>query len=142
MAAIRLNGTLCATAIRGELTPRVAVFASAHGRAPSLHILLVGDDPASQVYVRNKGRAGLETGLHVTVHRLPATSTREEVLNQVRELNLDASCDGILVRAPLPAGSLAPPAAAPATEAAPSAGRDPALPGWPPWSASNSATVA
>jgi methylenetetrahydrofolate dehydrogenase (NADP+)/methenyltetrahydrofolate cyclohydrolase len=103
MAAIRLNGTLCATAIRGELTPRVAVFASAHGRAPSLHILLVGDDPASQVYVRNKERAGLETGLHVTVHRLPATSTREAVLKQVRELNVDASCDGILVQAPLPA---------------------------------------
>lgn len=103
MAAIRLNGTLCAAAIRGELTPRVAVFASTHGRAPSLHILLVGDDPASKVYVGAKEKAGIETGLKVTVHRMPATSTRDEVLGQVRQLNADTSCDGILVQAPLPA---------------------------------------
>jgi methylenetetrahydrofolate dehydrogenase (NADP+) / methenyltetrahydrofolate cyclohydrolase len=103
MAAIRLNGTLCATAIRGELTPRVAVFASAHGRAPPLHILLVGDDPASKVYGGAKEKAGIETRLKVTVHRMPSTSTRDEVLAQVRALNADASCDGILVQAPLPA---------------------------------------
>lgn len=103
MAAIRLNGTLCAAAIRGELTPRVAVFASTHGRAPSLHILLVGDDPASKVYVGAKEKAGIETGLQVTVHRMPATSTREEVLGQVRQLNDDPGIDGILVQAPLPA---------------------------------------
>lgn len=103
MAATRLDGTLCATAIRGELTPRVAVFASTHGRAPSLHILLVGEDPASKVYVGAKEKAGIETGLKVTVHRLPASSTRDEVLGLVRELNADDSCDGILVQAPLPA---------------------------------------
>lgn len=103
MSAIRLDGNVCAAAIRGELTPRVAVFASAHGRAPSLHILLVGDDPASQVYVRNKERAGVETGLHVTVHRMSAASTREQVLGMVHQLNDDAACDGILVQAPLPA---------------------------------------
>ena len=103
VTATRLDGNLCATAIRGELTPRVAVFASAHGRAPSLHILLVGDDPGSQVYVRNKERACIETGLHVTVHRMSASSTREQVLGLVHQLNADAGCDGILVQAPLPA---------------------------------------
>ncbi len=103
MSATRLDGTLCAAAIRGELTPRVAAFASAHGRAPSLHILLVGDDPASKVYVGAKERAGVETGLHVSVHRMPATSTREAVLGMVYQLNEDATCDGILVQSPLPA---------------------------------------
>lgn len=103
MAATRLDGTLCAAAIRGELTPRVAVFASTHGRAPSLHILLVGDDPASKVYVGAKEKAGLETGLQVTVHRLSASSTLDEVLSQVRTLNADDQCDGILVQSPLPA---------------------------------------
>lgn len=103
MAATKLDGTLCAAAIRGELTPRVAVFSSTHGRAPSLHILLVGDDPASKVYVGAKEKAGVETGLQVTVHRLPATSTLDEVLTLVRQLNDDDRCDGILVQSPLPA---------------------------------------
>ena len=102
MSATRLDGTLCAAAIRGELTPRVAVFASAHGRAPSLHILLVGDDPASKVYVGAKEKAGTETGLSVVVHRMPATSSLDEVLALVRQLNTDAGCDGILVQSPLP----------------------------------------
>lgn len=102
MSATRLDGTQCAAAIRGELTPRVAVFASTHGRAPSLHILLVGDDPASQVYVGAKEKAGLETGLSVHVHRMAATSTLEQVLHVVRQLNDDAGCDGILVQSPLP----------------------------------------
>jgi methylenetetrahydrofolate dehydrogenase (NADP+)/methenyltetrahydrofolate cyclohydrolase len=103
VAAIRLDGTQCAAAIRGELSPRVAAFLRTHGRAPALAIVLVGDDPASHVYVRNKERAGVETGLGVTVHRLPASSTAAEVLGLVRRLNADAGCDGILVQAPLPA---------------------------------------
>jgi methylenetetrahydrofolate dehydrogenase (NADP+)/methenyltetrahydrofolate cyclohydrolase len=103
MAATRLDGNLCAAAIRGELSSRIAAFQSHPGRAPSLHILLVGDDPASHVYVRNKERAGVETGLGVTVHRMPASSTREEVLGLVHLLNDDAACDGILVQSPLPA---------------------------------------
>lgn len=103
MAANRLDGTSCAAAIKSELAPRVSAFVSAHGRAPSLHILLVGDDPASHVYVRNKERAGIETGLRVTVHRMSAASSREEVLGMVHQLNDDGDCDGILVQAPLPA---------------------------------------
>jgi len=103
MAANRLDGTACAAAIKSELAPRVSAFVSQHRRAPSLHILLVGDDPASHVYVRNKERAGIETGLQVTVRRMNADSSREQVLGMVHQLNDDPTCDGILVQAPLPA---------------------------------------
>ena len=103
MAARKLDGVATAAAIRSELIPQVGAFRLKAGRAPSLHIVLVGDDPASQVYVRNKERAGVETGLSVVVHRLPAAATRDAVLSLVRDLNLDPSCDGILVQSPLPA---------------------------------------
>jgi methylenetetrahydrofolate dehydrogenase (NADP+)/methenyltetrahydrofolate cyclohydrolase len=102
MPARRLDGTRVADAIRADLLPAVRVFHDRHGRAPALSILLVGDDPASQVYVRNKERAGGEAGLVVAVHRLPATSSRADVLALVRSLNEDERCDGILVQAPLP----------------------------------------
>ncbi len=102
LAARKLDGVATAAAIRSELAPRVAAFQARAGRAPALHILLVGDDPASQVYVRNKERAGREAGLEVTLHRIPATTTRAELLAAVRELNADPGCDGILVQSPLP----------------------------------------
>ena len=102
MPAKKLDGVATAAAIRNELAAKVQAFAAGAGRAPSLHILLIGDDPGSQVYVRNKEKAGKETGLDVTVHRLPATSSRDEVLGAVRQLNEDATCDGILVQSPLP----------------------------------------
>jgi len=92
-----------AAAIRAELLPQVASFTELAGRAPALSIVLVGDDPASQVYVRNKERAGGESGLAVSVHRLAATSRLQDVLGLVRQLNADTSCDGILVQSPLPA---------------------------------------
>jgi methylenetetrahydrofolate dehydrogenase (NADP+)/methenyltetrahydrofolate cyclohydrolase len=97
-----VNGTEIAKAIRAEVKPRVEAFASTHGRAPGLDIVLVGDDPASHIYVRNKERAGTEAGLIVRVHRLPADSTVDVVLAKVVALNADATCDGILVQAPLP----------------------------------------
>jgi len=97
-----MNGTEVAKAIREEVRPGVAAFAAAHGRSPALHIVLVGDDPASHIYVRNKERAGTEAGLTVRVHRLPADATVDQVLDQVRALNADPACDGILVQAPLP----------------------------------------
>lgn len=99
-----MNGTEVAKAIRAEVKPRVEAFASTHGRAPGLDIVLVGDDPASHIYVRNKERAGTEAGLLVRVHRLAADSTVDRVLAQVQALNADTTCDGILVQAPLPAG--------------------------------------
>ena len=102
MPAKKLDGVATAAAIRKELAAKVQAFAASASRAPSLHILLVGDDPGSQVYVRNKERAGKETGLDVTVHRLAATSSRDEVLAAVRQLNEDTTCDGILVQSPLP----------------------------------------
>ena len=73
-SARRLDGTACAAAIRAELAPQVDAFRREAGRPPTLHIVLVGDDPASHVYVRNKERTGGEAGLGVTVHRLPASS--------------------------------------------------------------------
>lgn len=102
MIARKLDGVATAAAIRAELVPEVAAFKSAAGRAPSLHILLVGDDPGSQVYVRNKEKAGRETGLTVVVHRLPASSGEADVMSRVRDLNGDDGCDGILVQSPLP----------------------------------------
>ena len=103
MAARKLDGVKTAAAIRTELAPRVAAFREKAGRAPSLHIVLVGDDPASQVYVRNKERAGREAGLTVVVHRVAANSRREELMGLVTWLNEIDGCDGILVQSPLPA---------------------------------------
>jgi methylenetetrahydrofolate dehydrogenase (NADP+)/methenyltetrahydrofolate cyclohydrolase len=103
MSARRLDGTAAAAAIRAELRPAIDDFARRAGRPPSLAIVLVGDDPASQVYVRGKERAGGESGMVVAVHRLPADAALADVLALVRQLNADAGCDGILVQSPLPA---------------------------------------
>jgi methylenetetrahydrofolate dehydrogenase (NADP+)/methenyltetrahydrofolate cyclohydrolase len=103
MPARRLDGSIVASVILAELAPEVAAFTETAGRPPALSIVLVGDDPGSQVYVRNKERAGQEAGLRVVVHRLPATATRSEVLDLVHRLNADAEVDGILVQSPLPA---------------------------------------
>ncbi len=103
MPAKILNGIAVAAAIRAELLPHVASFEERIGRPPALDIVLVGDDSASQVYVRNKERAGAQTGLRVTIHRLPATAPLNAVLTLVETLNASSGCDGILVQAPLPA---------------------------------------
>jgi methylenetetrahydrofolate dehydrogenase (NADP+)/methenyltetrahydrofolate cyclohydrolase len=103
MSARKLDGVAVAAAIRAEVAPGVAAFLARHGRAPALDILLVGDDPASQVYVRNKERHGAGAGLTVTVHRLAATTTLRDILALVSQLNDSPACDGILVQAPLPA---------------------------------------
>jgi methylenetetrahydrofolate dehydrogenase (NADP+)/methenyltetrahydrofolate cyclohydrolase len=97
-----LDGLRCAATIRSELKARVESFRAAHGRPPGLSIVLVGDDPASHIYVRNKERAGAETGLAVTVRRLPATVSLDSIVGEVGALNADDSCDGILVQSPLP----------------------------------------
>ena len=77
---------------------------SQHGRAPALHIVLAGSDPASQVYVRAKEKAGVESGLTVMVHRVDEGISRRELLELVSTLNRDSRCDGILVQSPLPHG--------------------------------------
>ena len=102
MPARLLDGAATARAIREELRPRVAALA-ARGTRPGLGVLLVGDDPASAVYVRSKTRACEELGLHHETARLPARATTEEVVAVVESYNARAEIHGILVQLPLPA---------------------------------------
>ncbi|MEO5898260.1 MAG: bifunctional 5,10-methylenetetrahydrofolate dehydrogenase/5,10-methenyltetrahydrofolate cyclohydrolase [Vicinamibacterales bacterium] len=103
MTARLLDGAAIAAAIRGSVAPDVAAFTARAGRPPALGIILVGDDPASEIYVRNKVRAGTESGLRVDLERLPASATLEDLLALVHRLNDSDVHDGILVQAPLPA---------------------------------------
>jgi len=103
MSARTLDGQALATRIQQELVPQVEAFKATHGRPPGLGILLVGDDPASEVYVRNKVRSGREAGMRVDLQTLPATATLRSTLSAVEALNADDSIDGILVQSPLPA---------------------------------------
>ncbi len=104
MRARLLDGNAVATALRESVRPHVAAFAARAGRPPGLGIVLVGEDPASEIYVRNKVRAGTESGLWVDLQRLPGSATLEEVLALVHRLNASEAHDGILVQSPLPAG--------------------------------------
>jgi methylenetetrahydrofolate dehydrogenase (NADP+)/methenyltetrahydrofolate cyclohydrolase len=102
MPARTLDGNLIAAQIRESVAPGVAAFTARAGRAPCLGIVLVGNDSASEIYVRNKVKAGTESGLRVDLQRLPATADRDELLSLVRRLNASPGHDGILVQAPLP----------------------------------------
>jgi len=102
-AARRLDGAAVAAAIREELKPAVAAFASKAGRPPGLALVLVGDDPASAIYVRSKETSAADSGIAVRAHRLPSTTPLADVLALVERLNADGSVDGILVQDPLPA---------------------------------------
>jgi len=97
-----IDGTALARTVRSELRGRVEVLRSA-GVVPGLAVVLVGDDPASRVYVRSKGRACAEVDLHSEQHDLPASATEAQVLERVRLLNGDPRIHGILVQLPLPA---------------------------------------
>jgi len=101
MTATLLDGTAIAKAMREDLRPRIAALA-ARGRRPGLGVLLVGDDPASAIYVRNKSRACEDLGLHHETTHLPATASTEEVLAVVERYNRTAEVSGILVQTPLP----------------------------------------
>jgi methylenetetrahydrofolate dehydrogenase (NADP+)/methenyltetrahydrofolate cyclohydrolase len=96
-----LDGAATGRAIRAELAPRVAALA-ARGARPGLGVLLVGDDPASAVYVRSKTRAADELGIHHETVRLPATATTGEVAAAVEAYNARPEIHGILVQTPLP----------------------------------------
>ena len=96
-----LDGKALAGKIREELKEEVQQL-SKSGITPSLTVILVGEDPASQVYVRNKERAATEVGIHSNVIRLSEETTQEELLGYVNTLNHDASVHGILVQLPLP----------------------------------------
>ncbi len=102
MTARLLDGKAIAAAIRESVLPDVRAFTAGAGRAPGLGIVLVGEDPASEVYVRNKVRAGTESGLWVDLQRLPATAALDDLLALVARLNASEAHDGILVQSPLP----------------------------------------
>ena len=102
MVATILDGKGIAKQIRAELAEETSAFVEAHGVKPVLAAVLVGEDPASEVYVRSKQRACERVGLGSHLHRLPADATEQELLDLVTGLNEDASIHGILVQLPLP----------------------------------------
>lgn len=103
MTAKRIDGKAAAAAIRERVAAGVAEFQRRTGRAPGLATVLVGDDPASAVYVRSKNRATVEAGMAGFAHNLPDTISEGELLQLVTDLNADERVDGILVQLPLPA---------------------------------------
>jgi methylenetetrahydrofolate dehydrogenase (NADP+)/methenyltetrahydrofolate cyclohydrolase len=102
MTARVLDGQALATRMQEEIKPQVADFISKHGRPPGLGIVLVGNDAASQVYVRNKVKAGADVGFRVDLERMPESATLTDVLTLVERLNKSPDHDGILVQSPLP----------------------------------------
>jgi methylenetetrahydrofolate dehydrogenase (NADP+)/methenyltetrahydrofolate cyclohydrolase len=102
MAARVLDGTAVAAQLRAEVAPRVEAFTARAGRPPGLGIVLVGHDPASEVYVRAKLKTAADVGLRADLERLPATATLDELLAVVDRLNRSDAHDGILVQSPLP----------------------------------------
>ena len=103
MAARVLDGTAVAQQIRAEVRPAVAEFTARTGRPPGLGIVLVGDDPASEIYVRAKLKSAADEGLRADLTRLAATASLTDLLAVVEGLNHSADHDGILVQSPLPA---------------------------------------
>jgi methylenetetrahydrofolate dehydrogenase (NADP+)/methenyltetrahydrofolate cyclohydrolase len=102
MSARILDGKALAETVRAEVRAGVESFRARYGRGPGLDVVLVGDDPASVVYTRNKEKASNEVGMRGTLHTLAASASEEEVIARVRALNADRSIDGILVQLPLP----------------------------------------
>ena len=102
MTAIIIDGKARAAALRAQVGTEVARFSEASGRVPGLAVVLVGEDPASAVYVRSKGRATREAGMEGREHRLAADTSQGDLLALVAQLNADPTVDGILVQLPLP----------------------------------------
>lgn len=98
-----INGKEIAAAVRAELKADCATFIAKHGYAPGLAVVIVGEDPASQIYVRNKARACEEVGFCSEVHRLPAETEQAALNALIDRLNADSRIHGILVQLPLPA---------------------------------------
>lgn len=104
MSAALIDGRAFAARLRTRVAESVPGFVEATGRAPGLAVVLVGEDPASQIYVRSKGKATIEAGMASFEHRLPDTTSQDELIALVERLNADEAVDGILVQLPLPAG--------------------------------------
>lgn len=102
MTATRIDGKAFAARLRERVGERALQFAAAAGRKPGLAVVLVGDDPASQVYVGSKGKATVAANMESFEHRLPADTSEAELLALVERLNGDGAVDGILVQLPLP----------------------------------------
>ena len=101
MTAQLIDGVALSRQLRAELTQRARTL-TAQGQQPGLAVLLVGDDPASQVYVRNKVKACAEVGIHSLLERHPASLSEAELLARIKALNADPRIHGILVQLPLP----------------------------------------
>ena len=103
MAEARLiDGKAAAASLRAAVAKAAADIKAKHGFQPGLAAVLVGEDPASQVYVKSKGKASIEAGLKSIEHRLPASTGESQLLDLVARLNADPEVDGILVQLPLP----------------------------------------
>jgi methylenetetrahydrofolate dehydrogenase (NADP+) / methenyltetrahydrofolate cyclohydrolase len=103
MTARKLDGIAVAHAIRAEVRPDVDAFVKRAGRPPGLALVLVGNDPASELYVGSKLKSAGETGLRADIERLPATASLDQLLHLIDGLNQSDVHDGILVQSPLPA---------------------------------------
>ena len=97
-----IDGKAFAAGLRAEIAARVEALKSRHGIEPGLAVVLAGEHPASQVYVRNKARRTREAGMQSFEHRLPAAVTQDDLLALVHRLNRDPRVNGILVQLPLP----------------------------------------
>ncbi|MGC3983199.1 MAG: bifunctional methylenetetrahydrofolate dehydrogenase/methenyltetrahydrofolate cyclohydrolase FolD [Steroidobacteraceae bacterium] len=102
MSAQIIDGAAVAARLRQQLAGRVAEIKTRTARVPGLAVVLVGEDPASQVYVRNKGKATVEVGMRSIEHKLDAATSEAALLELVAKLNADQEVDGILVQLPLP----------------------------------------
>jgi methylenetetrahydrofolate dehydrogenase (NADP+)/methenyltetrahydrofolate cyclohydrolase len=103
MAARIIDGKAVAARVRAQVAVEVEAFVAEHGRAPGLATILVGDDPASGVYVAGKQKASQEVGIQAFDHRLPAGSSEDEVAALIERLNADDDVSGILCQLPVPA---------------------------------------
>ncbi|WP_147108523.1 bifunctional methylenetetrahydrofolate dehydrogenase/methenyltetrahydrofolate cyclohydrolase FolD [Tateyamaria sp. syn59] len=102
MTATVIDGKAFAAKVRGQVADHVARLKEAHGITPGLAVVLVGEDPASQVYVRSKGKMTVEVGMKSVEHKLDADTSEEDLLAVVKSLNEDPEIHGILVQLPLP----------------------------------------
>ena len=103
MSAAIIDGKAFAAGLREKIARLVPAFEAASGRKPGLAVVIVGEDPASKVYVRSKGKATEAAGMASFSHKLPSETSEDDLLALVRQLNADPTVDGILVQLPLPA---------------------------------------
>ena len=101
MAAQILDGRIMSAELKAKIAERVAALKE-RGVTPGLAVILVGDDPASEIYVHNKGKGCEETGMLSRTIRMDASATQEELENEIQKLNDDPAIHGILVQLPLP----------------------------------------